>query len=117
MLVTVKAQIYVFRLQQLPDGLWQVGLIEKSKDGAAPSDWPGAIKRTAQEARAVAEAKARELLDAAKPAWMSQPASEKQLMTLRKFRVSFRPQITKFQAGELLDQCFERARARKGVRL
>lgn len=69
-------------------------------------------------AEAVLEAEAR-LIDGAPRAladpnarWRSDPASEKQLAALRKFRVPTRPNLTKGDAGILLEKAFARVRAR-----
>ncbi len=69
-------------------------------------------------AEGVREAEAR-LLDGAPPAlanpharWRSDPASEKQLAALRRFRFPTRPNLTKGDAGILLEKAFARMRAR-----
>ena len=69
-------------------------------------------------AEGVRKAEAR-LLDGAPPAlvnplarWRSDPASEKQLAALRRFRVPTRPNLTKGDAGILLEKAFAQMRAR-----
>lgn len=101
---------YTFHLRRLPDGLYTCKSV---KPGTYGDLFFNTIKRSAEEARAAAEAQAQELLDQNKPAWTKQPASEKQISLLRKYRVALRPGITKGEASEILDRIFEAKRKRE----
>jgi len=77
----------------------------------APLDWCQSFSE--KKARMLlADRDAVKLVDRNAP-WRNQPASEKQLELLRKFRVPFVPELTKGQAADILDPIFEKLQKRR----
>ena len=70
------------------------------------------LARSYHEAREACEAEAKRLLFGDRNApWRSQPASEKQINLLRRFRIPIPENLTKGEASDLLDARFKKAKA------